>query len=77
MQPWAAISIIVIMGVFLLVQLVIIHNFGEFTKVITKTYREVLELRMNIVLAENDRAALAALHSRRYDDVKPEQQKEA
>lgn len=68
MELWVAISIIVIMGMFLLVQLVIMHSFGAYTKLLTKAHREILDARFNMARQENDRAALAVLHRRRHDD---------
>lgn len=68
MAQWAAISIVVILGVFLIVLLVILQTFSVFVKVLTTAHQQTLDLRWNIAKQENDRAALAALHHRRKDD---------
>lgn len=71
MAQWAAISIVVILGVFLIVLLVILQTFSVFVKVLTTAHQQTLDLRWNIAKQENDRAALAALHHRRKDDPPP------
>jgi hypothetical protein len=74
MQQWAAISIVVIMGLFLLVQLIIMYSFGGYNKLLRNTHREMLDLRLNMARQKNDEAALAILHRRRHDDPPPEQE---
>lgn len=77
MAPWVAISIIVVLGVFLIVLLVILHTFGVYVKLLTTAHRETIDLRLNMAKQENDRAALAILHSRRHDDPPLTEEKRA
>lgn len=68
MEQWASISIVVILGVFMIVLLVILQTFTVYTKVLTKAHAEILDLRVNIAKQQSDQAALAVLHHRRKDD---------
>lgn len=68
MERWVAISILVIMGVFLLVQLIILYSFGSYSKKLDRTHRAMLDLRLNMARQRSDEAALAILHHRRRDD---------
>lgn len=77
MQQWAAISIVVILGIFMIVLLVILQTFTVYTKVLTKAHAEILDMRINLAKQDSDRAALAVLHHRRRDDPPLIEEKEA
>lgn len=77
MERWVAISIVVIMGLFLLVQLVIIGELGQYSKRLGNAHREILDLRLNMARQRNDDAALQILHHRRHTDPPPDQEMEA
>ena len=76
MERWVAISIIVILGVFLIVLLAILHTFGVYVKLITNTLASTVELRRNIAEQENGRA-IDYIMRRRHDDPPPTERKEA
>jgi len=76
MERWVAISIIVILGVFLIVLLAILHTFGVYVKLITNTFSQVLLLRQNMA-EEKSGIAIDYILRRRHDDPPPTERKEA
>lgn len=75
MERWVAISIIVVLGVFLIVLLVILHTFGAYVKVLTNALASTLELRRNMAEQENGRAIDHIMHThRRHDDPPPKEE---
>lgn len=75
MEPWVAISIIVVLGLFLIVLLVILHSFGAYTKLITNTLAQILLIRQNMAEQESSRAIDHIMHThRRHDDPPPKEE---
>lgn len=68
MQTWVAVCLLVGQGIFLLIARQILKAFGVYVATLLSTQQTNLDIRRNMAIQENDRAALAVLHSRRHDD---------
>jgi hypothetical protein len=72
-ETWAAASIVVGQGVFLLVALRILRAFGAYVDVLLSAQSENLTIRLNMAAQENERAIMHL--NRRHDDPQPEELK--
>lgn len=68
MQTWVAACLLIGQGIFLLVAVRILKAFGVYVDVLLATQAKNIDIRRNMALQENDRAALDVLHHRRRDD---------
>lgn len=68
MQTWVAVCLLVGQGIFLLIARQILKAFGVYVATLLSTQQTNLDIRRNMAIQENDRAALAILHNRRHDD---------
>ena len=68
MQNWIAVCLLVGQGIFLIIARQIHKAFGVYVETLLETQHMNINIRKNMAIQENDRAALAVLHNRRYDD---------
>lgn len=71
MQTWVAVALLVGQGIFLLIARSFLKAFGKYMEVLVSTQQQNIDIRKNMAIQENDRAAMEALHHRRHDDPPP------